>query len=69
MLYEGRFLAQAEGNLVALVTSPTALINNPRKGNDNDQMWNVNEDTTPGESTPVEIIFKLVPPSDTKPGK
>ncbi len=69
MVYEGRFLAQTDGNLVALVTSPTALINNPRKGNDNDQMWNVNEDTTPGESTPVEIIFKLVPPSAAKPGK
>ena len=69
MLHEGRFLAQAEGNLVALVTSPTALINNPRKGNDNDQMWNVNEDATPGESTSVEIIFKLVPPIETKPAK
>ena len=69
MVHEGRFLAQADGNLVALVTSPTALINNPRKGNDNDQMWNVNEDATPGESTPVEIIFKLVPPSETKPAK
>ena len=69
MLYEGRFLAQADGNLIALVTSPTALMNNPRKGNDNDQMWNVNEETTPGESTPVEIIFKLVPPSETNPGK
>ena len=67
MLYEGRFLAQAEGNLVALVTSPTALINNPRKGNDNDQMWNVNEDATPGADTPVEIIFKLVPPITHSP--
>ena len=69
MLYEGRFLAQDDGNLIALVTSPTALINNPRKGNDNDQMWNVNEEATPGEGTPVEIIFKLVPPGDPKPSK
>ena len=68
MLYEGRFLAQAEGNRIALVTSPTALINNPRKGNDNDQMWSVNEDATPGAGTPVEIIFKLVPPTAPKPG-
>ena len=67
MLYEGRFLAQSEGNLIALVTSPTALLNNPRKGNDNDQMWNVNEDATPGADTPVEIIFKLVPPAAPKP--
>ena len=69
MLYEGHFLAQDEGNLIALVTNPTALINNPRKGNDNDQMWNVNETATPGANTPVEIIFRLVPPADPKPGK
>ena len=69
MLYEGRFLAQEEGNLIALVTSPTALINKPRKGNDNDQMWNVNETATPGANTPVEIIFRLVPSTDPKPGK
>jgi hypothetical protein len=43
------------------------LINNPRKGNDNDQMWNVNGETTPGVGTPVEICFKLVPPADPKP--
>jgi hypothetical protein len=66
MVYEGTFLAQTEGNLIALVTSPTALINNPRKGNDNDQMWNANGETTPGIGTPVEIVFKLVAPSDTK---
>ena len=69
MLYGGRFLAQDDGNLIALVTSPTALINNPRKGNDNDQMWNVNEDATPGESTSVDIIFRLVPPAAPKPSK
>jgi hypothetical protein len=62
MVYEGQFLAQADGNLVALVTSPTALINNPRKGNDNDEMWHVNEEITPSANTAVEIIFKLVPP-------
>lgn len=71
MIHEGRFLAQTEGNLVALVTSPTALINNPRKGNDNDQVWNANEDTTPGIDTPVEIVFTLapatVPTPTTKP--
>ena len=66
MLYEGSFLAQVEGNLVALVTSPTALINNPRKGNDNDQMWNANGETTPGVGTPIEVIFKLVPTAEPK---
>jgi hypothetical protein len=69
MVHEGTFLAQVEGNLVALVTNPTALINNPRKGNDNDQMWNANGETTPGVGTPVEIVIKLVPPIDPKPSK
>lgn len=62
MIHEGRFLAQTDGNLVALVTSPAALINNPREGNDDDQMWNANGETTPGIGTPVEIIIQLLPP-------
>jgi hypothetical protein len=66
IVYEGRFLAQIDGNLVALVTMPTALINNPRKNSNNDQMWNANEKDTPKVNTPVEIIFKLVPPTDPK---
>ena len=69
MVHEGNFLAQTEGNLVALVTTPTALVNNPREGNDNDQMWNANGETTPGIGTPVEVIIKLVLPGDTKPNK
>jgi hypothetical protein len=67
IVYEGRFLAQVDGNLVALVTMPSALLNNPRKNNNNDQMWNVNEKATPAVNTPVEIIFKLVPPTNPKP--
>lgn len=67
MIHEGRFLAQTEGNLVALVTSPTALINNPRKGNDNDHLWNANDDTTPGLDTPVEIVFTLAPATGANP--
>ena len=63
MVHEGRFLAQADGNLVALVTSPSALINNPRKGNDDDHQWTANGDTTPGIGTLVEVIIQLVPPT------
>ena len=66
---EGRFLAQTDGTFAALVTNPSALINNPRKGNDDDQMWGVNEKAVPPVNTPVEIIFKLVPPADAKPSK
>ena len=55
----GRFLAQVEGNFVALVTNPAALINNPRKGSDNDQVWDVNEKVVPPAKTPVEITLQL----------
>ena len=67
MLIEGRFLAQTEGAFVALVTNPSALLNNPRKGNDSDQMWGVNEKAVPPVNTPVEIIFKLIPPANPAP--
>jgi hypothetical protein len=66
---EGRFLAQTEGTFAALVTNPSALINNPRKGNDNDQMWSVNEKAVPPVNTPVEIILKLVPPANPAPAE
>lgn len=69
MVHEGRFLAQTEGNLVALVTSPSALINNPRQGNDNDHLWNANGDTTPGIGTPVEIVIQLIPPTNPNSGR
>ena len=69
MFANGHFLALTEGCFVALVTNPSALLNNPRKGNDNDQMWGVNEKAVPPVNTPVEIIVKLVPPANpvTKP--
>ena len=66
IVFEGRFLAQVDGNLVALVTTPTALINNPRKNSNNDQMWNAYEKATPRVNTPVRIIFKLLPVADPK---
>ncbi len=60
----GNFLAQVEGNFAALVTNPAALINNPRKGSDNDQIWTVNEKMVPPAKTPVEITIELASPKD-----
>jgi hypothetical protein len=67
MFREGHFLAQVEGAFAALVTYPAALINNPRKGSDNDLVWEVNTKAVPPVDTPVEIIIKLEPTSDSKP--
>jgi hypothetical protein len=68
MFVGDRFLAQSEGALAALVTLPAALINNPRKGSDNDLLWAVNAKAVPPVDTPVELVIKLepAPPAPSK---
>jgi len=66
MFNEGRFLAQLEGAFAALVTYPAALINNPRRGNDDDSIWIVNEKAVPAVKTPVDITIQLLPATDAK---
>jgi len=66
MFNDGHFLAQVEGAHAALVTYPAALINNPRKGSDNDQIWMVNAKAIPAVKTPVEVVLTLLPPSEAQ---
>jgi hypothetical protein len=66
MFAENTFLAQAEGSIATVVTNPAALINNPRKGSDNDQIWVVNEKNVPPLDTPIEIVIKIEP-AEPKP--
>jgi len=58
-LYGGRFLAQIDGSITALVRDPAALINNPRPGNDNDQIWEVYSSVTPPAGTGVDVTIEL----------
>jgi hypothetical protein len=62
MIKDGKFLAQIEGTFAALVTLPSALINNPREHNDDDSAWEVNAKAVPSVDTPVEISIKLTVP-------
>lgn len=66
MFSDGHFLAQIEGAFAALLTYPSALINNPRAGNDNDGIWTVNEKVVPKIKTPLEISIQLLPPPEAK---
>ena len=61
MFSEDRFLAQTEGIFASVVTNPSALINNPRKGKENDHVWEVNEKAVPPVKTELEIHIKLEP--------
>ncbi len=67
MFEENKFLAQEEKSFVALVTDPTALVNNPRPGHDNDQIWSVARDKVPAKDTPVEVTFELKPAASPTP--
>jgi hypothetical protein len=60
-LYENRFLAQVEGAFVSVVTYPSALINNPRTGSNDDHVWFVKTDAVPPVGTPVDFSIKLEP--------
>ena len=56
---EGKFAAQIEGSFIAMVVDPTALINNPRPGHDNDSIWLVDPAKIPPKDTPIEITIQL----------
>jgi hypothetical protein len=58
-VYYGKFLAQIDGSVAALVRDSAALMNNPRPGNDDDQIWQVNSDVTPPVGTAVDVTIEL----------
>ncbi len=59
----GIFVAQREASIVALVDDIDAMANNPRRGSDNDQIWEINSKVLPPTNTPVEVTFKLETPA------
>ena len=58
-LHEGRFVADMQGVYVSVNTFPSALINNPREGANNDKMWFANKAAIPPVGTPVDLLIKL----------
>lgn len=61
LLYEGRFLAQEQRSFVSVITDPAALINNPRPGRENDEIWSINQKVIPAVDTPVQVTIQLPP--------
>lgn len=57
--FDGAFRAQTEGCFAALVTYPPALINNPREGNAQDDIWAVNDKAVPALDTPLTLTIHL----------
>jgi hypothetical protein len=61
-VYEGVFVAQREGSVVAMIDDIDAMMNNPRKGSDNDQIWQIDSNAVPPTNTVVEVTIKLETP-------
>jgi len=59
LVQDGVFLADQELSIVAVITDPTALVNNPRAGYDNDEIWQVQDKVVPPLDTPVEVSITL----------
>lgn len=66
---EGKFRAQQEGCFGAIVTYPPALINNPREGNAQDDIWAVNAPAIPPVETPLELTIHLESTTANVPAK
>jgi hypothetical protein len=55
----GTFIAQRDGSIVSIITDDLALVNNTRRGHENDQIWIVNTNAIPPQNTSVEVTVKL----------
>ncbi len=60
-LWQGKFIAQTEGSLIALITDPDAVFNNPRPNRDADDTWVVRAAEVPPQDTVVEVSITLGP--------
>jgi len=67
LIQDGVFLADQELSIVAVITDPTALVNNPRDGYNNDEIWQVQDKLVPPIDTPVEITIAITETDPAKP--
>ena len=57
-MWEGTFIAQQDGSIVAIFLDPDALVNNPRPGHENDEIWLVNTNGLPPLNVEITVTFK-----------
>ena len=55
----GTFVAQREGSFISLISDAYSLINNPRTGRENDEIWSADEKVVPPVNAAVEVIIHL----------
>ena len=68
-VWQGRFVAQTEGSVIALITDPDAVFNNPRRNRDADDTWIVRQQDVPPVDTAVEVSITVLPPEKAPAGQ
>ena len=58
-LREDGFAAQLDGSIVSLITDPDALVNNPRRGREDDDNWLVHTNNLPPLHSPMDVTIRL----------
>jgi len=61
---DGTFLAQRDESIIAIIDDPDALVNNPRKGRENDESWFVSEKGVPPAGADVRLTVELMKSED-----
>ena len=68
-LWQGKFVAQTDGSLIAIITDPDAVFNNPRPNRDADDTWVVHQQGVPPLDTVVEVSITLGPAAKPPTGQ
>lgn len=57
LMEDGTFMAKETGSILALYADAAALLNNPREGNENDDIWITDKKKTPPLETAVTVTL------------
>jgi len=61
LMAESGFAAQVEGSIISLIRDPAALMNNPRRERDDDELHVPNTKWLPPEGAPVRVVLSFLP--------
>lgn len=68
-LWQGKFVAQTDGSLIAIITDPDAVFNNPRPNRDADDTWVVHAPSVPSADTGLELSITMPPVTKSPAGQ
>jgi hypothetical protein len=66
VMVNGVFLSEREGSIISIIEDQSALIQNPRKGKENDQIWQPNKAKLPPADTMVTVRITFESPKQKR---